>query len=259
MERIFNAFGESKRIQVDSPFDRTMTSADIHDQAIIDVYPHVVIAAEFEVLPLHIFELGRNLHGETVIVLLATSRQLVVPVELRVLYRFCRIEIFQVIDREKSAIFVRLRNIGEPETFLVQGQVDIAAYTVRVFLAVCIDCHHLGNKPFFDFMSSRTLAPRIQQRIDSGRQAVHQGVLHHTCHKPLATLVFSKCTCGIQNRYRRVFVAIVNAAKVYVLAKVRYKVIRIGTSLLDAFTGPVYNQRRNLHRGANTEHLRIRS
>ena len=258
MERIFYAFGESKRIQVDSPFDWTVATANIHYQAVIDIHPHVVIAAEFKILTLHILELGRNLHGETVIVLLATSSQLVVPVKLRILYRLRGIEIFQVIDREKSAIFVRLRNVGEPETFLVQGQVDIAANSVGILLTGRIGRHHLRNKPLLDFVGSRAFAPRIHQGINAGRQTIHQGILHHAGYKPLAALVFNKFARRILNRYRRVFVAIVNATEIHILAKVRYKVIRIGTGLLDAFASPVYDQRRNFHRGANTEYLRVR-
>jgi hypothetical protein len=62
-----------------------VATADVHHQAVVDVDPHVVIAAELEILARNVLELRRNLHREAVIVAAATH----VPVELRIFHRLC--------------------------------------------------------------------------------------------------------------------------------------------------------------------------
>ena len=87
MERVFTTFNQlerriifANRIQVHATFNRAMATADIDDKAVVDKHPHIIIATEFKVLPLHIPELRRNLHSKAVIVLTALD----IPVKLRI-------------------------------------------------------------------------------------------------------------------------------------------------------------------------------
>ena len=57
-----------------------MAPADIHDKAVVDIDPHVVVAAELEILTFHVLELRRDLHRKAVIVVTPAN----VPVELRI-------------------------------------------------------------------------------------------------------------------------------------------------------------------------------
>ena len=65
VEQVFLAFDESKGVEIDGTANLGVLAADIHDEPVVDEHPHIVVAVELEVLALHVFELGLNLHGET--------------------------------------------------------------------------------------------------------------------------------------------------------------------------------------------------
>ena len=238
-------------IQVHGAFFGVMATADIHHQAVVDIHPHVVIAAELEILPLHVLELRRHLHGVAVVVLAALMFLVLVVLRVRNLARrIRRIEILEIVNRIETRMqgiaagtIQRLRNVGQPETFLVHGQVDIATDGILVLVAV----HHdrFGNKPRLDFMGRRTRAPRIHGRIHAGGRPVHQGILHHPLHKALALRVRSRHAQRIQVRHRGVVIAIVDSTEIHI------------DTVVKGFTRPVDDHRRNLHRGANPEHLGV--
>ena len=68
MEGISFAFGQSQLVQVDMAFSSMMLTTDVYDQLVVNEYPHVVIAQEFKILALHVFELGLDFHGESIVV-----------------------------------------------------------------------------------------------------------------------------------------------------------------------------------------------
>ena len=238
-------------IQVHGAFFGVMAAADIHHQAVVNKHPHVVIAAELEILSLHVLELRRHLHGVAVVVLAALMFLVLVVLRVRNLARrIRRIEILEIVNRIETRMqgiaagtIERLRNVGQPETFLVHGQVDIATDGILVLVAV----HHnrFGNKPRLDFMGRRAHSPRIHRRIHAGRRPVHQGILHHPLHKASAFRIRSQRAQRIKERHRGVVVAIINPAEIHV------------DIVIERFTRPVDDHRRNLHRGTNPEHLGV--
>ena len=170
VERVFAPFDKLQRrvvlpdcIQVHASLYRAVAPANINDKAVIDKDPDVIIATEFEILSLHVLELRRDLHRKAVIV--ATPANL--PVKFRIRYCSRRIEILEIVNRIKSwidcivAVAFLVREVRLPKAFFVQGQTNIAAHTVLVFIARGILRNHLRNKPLLDFVRSRTLVPRI--------------------------------------------------------------------------------------------------
>ena len=140
-----------------------MAPANVHDKAVIDKDPDVIVTTELEVLPLHVLELRRDLHRKTVIVTAPANR----PVKLRVRYRPCRIEILEIVNRIKSridgivAVAFLVREVRLPKAFFVQRQTNITAHAVLVFIARGILRDHLRDKPLLDFVRRRALVPRI--------------------------------------------------------------------------------------------------
>ena len=242
-ERIFFAFNKTERIQIDSAFHRAVATTDIDHQAVVDEHPHIVIAAELEVLALDVLELGVNFHRETVIVLAALN----IPVEFRILNRLRRIEVFKVVNWIEARIHRvvaavrRFRHIGKPEAFGIELQVDIAASRIRVLASRHrIRRQDFRNKPLVNFATRGTLVPREKRRIHTQRKTkATQRFLHHSKHMTSAGLVLLTTM-----HHGRVGVTTINAAKINV------------NRVIIGFASPVENHRRDFHRGANAKPTR---
>ena len=97
MERIVLAFGKSERIEIDGTQNLGVLSANVHDQAVVDEHPDVIVAKEFEVLARNVFERCLDLHRKAVVVSFAVGGDVVVE---RVLDGVFGIEVLEVVEQE---------------------------------------------------------------------------------------------------------------------------------------------------------------
>ena len=77
VERIVVSFFKTECIQVYCSRNLGVLATDIHDKAVVDEHPYVIVTEEFEVLARNIFERGLDLHGESIVVSLSTARNIV--------------------------------------------------------------------------------------------------------------------------------------------------------------------------------------
>ena len=143
MERIVLAFGKSERIEIDGAQNLGVLSADVHDEAVVDEHPHVIVAKEFEVLAGNVFERCLDLHRKAVVVPFAVGGDVVVE---RVLDGVFGIEVLEVVEQEEAAFGALVVFLPKPEAVVVKIQFDGATGRVGVFLAVLLG-HDLRQEP----------------------------------------------------------------------------------------------------------------
>ena len=134
VERIVDTFLKSERVEVHCAKDLRVLATDIHNEAVVDEHPHVVVTVEFKVLARNVFERGLNLHGETEIVsFVAFARKVI---EVGVLEGLFGIEVFEIIEQEEPAFSAIVVFLAEPEAVILELQFDRTAGGVGVRNAV---------------------------------------------------------------------------------------------------------------------------
>ena len=140
---------KAERIQVDGSRHLTVLTTDVHHQLVVNKHPHVVVTVEVEVLARHIFEGRLDLHSKAEVVAL----QIIV---VGVQDSFVVIKILEVVQQEHTALAltglitcrnVVLRDFGQPEAFLIHGDIEVAAGHVGKRIALGIDSERFREEP----------------------------------------------------------------------------------------------------------------
>ena len=141
---------KAERIQVDGSRHLTVLTTDVHHQLVVNKHPHVVVTVEVEVLARHIFEGRLDLHSKAEVVAL----QIIVVGVRDGLGAF--IQVLEVVQQEHTALAltslitcrnVVLRDFGQPEAFLVHGDIEVAAGHVGKRIALGIDSKRFREEP----------------------------------------------------------------------------------------------------------------
>ena len=118
VERVVYAFLKAKRVEVNCARNLLMLATDIHDEAVVDEHPHVIVTEEFEVLARNVFERCLDLHGETVIMSLVTAASEIVKVGVQ--DSLFGIEVLEVIEQEEAAFWAGIVFLAKPETVILE-------------------------------------------------------------------------------------------------------------------------------------------
>ena len=199
-ERISFAFRQSESIQLDLSFLGLMLAADIHHKLIVNKHPHIVVAQEFEVLALHIFELGLECHGKAVVVGSVLFGIDVVVHRVRDLARrIRRIKILEIVQEEQPLFGAIGILLSEPETVFGQVEFQLTASGVGVGIAGGILGNHFGNEPVIKVVGQLTVAREIGRTDRNPVRA--QLRFDHPLHDAVSVILFtSACTEVLASR-----------------------------------------------------------